>query len=281
MTSSAIQLYFISLQHNFIKYYVKVLEKQRASNIHKLRLAIKKLSAFLLPVEVSGKANFSTKKYYLLFLPIFKSAGKVRELQINLQLLKDNRNKPKLIKAYKKELASSQKNLIKALYDFDLDKYKKQNRILSKKINKITLKQLSDNALNIFVNELNHITTINNKKSDTSNLHKARIHLRKSKEMLILLGKIGAYKPSKKLLKSLDQLYTQLGEWHDQLIFVKSLKSTRLKSINKKYINAMIKTEQQRQLKMREQFIQVLNTLDLSKKIVKRESENFYHKKIL
>jgi CHAD domain-containing protein len=280
MTSPAIQLYFISLQHNFIKYYVKVLEKQRASNIHKLRLTIKKLRAFLLLVEESGKTNFSTKKHYL-FLPIFKSAGKVRELQINLQLFKDNRNKPKIIKAYKKELASSQKNLIKELYYFDLDKYKKQNRILSQKINKITHKQLSDNALNIFINEMNHITAINNKKSDSPNLHKARIHLRKSKEMLILLGKIGAYKPSKKILKSLDQLYTQLGEWHDQLIFVKSLESTRLKLTNKKNIDAMIKTEQQKEHKMKKRLNLVLNNLDLSRKIVKLESENFYHNKIL
>jgi CHAD domain-containing protein len=276
VTSSTIENYLETLQRTFRKYYYKVLDQQQASYIHKLRLAIKKLRAFLLLVEKAGDKNFNKKNHYLMFSPIFKSAGKVRELQINLELLEKTQTKPKFIQRYKEQLFEAKNKLLTEMNEFDLDQYKKYNKKLSKKIIKIPTKKMYECALSILFNELNLITKIHKNNPSNLNLHKSRIHLRKAKEMLVLLKKISTIQPPKKMLKYINHLYQELGDWHDQIVYIKSLKSIRDEESNLKNpmtIEALIKSGQQKEQNMKTQINQTLNKFFLSKKINKLHSE--------
>jgi len=230
----------------------------------------------LLLVEKAREKSFNKKNHYLIFSSIFKSAGKVRELQINLELLQKTRDKPKLIHRYNEQLVEAKNDLLSEMNKFDFNLYKKYSKKLARKIKKISPKHIYKCALSIFFNELNLITKVHKNNPGNLNLHKSRIHLRKAKEMLLFLKKIGAIQPPKKMLNYINHLYQELGNWHDQLVYINALKSTmdqETKLNNLMGIEELIKSAQQREQNMKTRIKQKLNKFYLSRKISKVQSE--------
>ena len=114
----------------FRKYLKKTQKNQGVEDIHELRVSIKKLRAILSLLEISSKGQITKKKHYDLFYNLFKSCGKVREAQVNL------------------ELVSKFENMVHLhpYFDFLTNEQRKGNKQMSRELEKFSLVKL--NSLN-------------------------------------------------------------------------------------------------------------------------------------
>jgi len=117
----------------FISTHLKSVEQQLADfkadgdpeHLHLLRVAIKKVKAILDILEVNYDVNYDTKRLQKLF----NKAGKIRELQLNVLLLKKHHCQPEsLIEELEFEQYSLQEKLVKGIpgYSKGVKKFRKE-----------------------------------------------------------------------------------------------------------------------------------------------------------
>ncbi|MEA1887456.1 MAG: hypothetical protein U9N72_09625, partial [Bacteroidota bacterium] len=77
----------------------------KMKDIHKLRVRIKRLKAIFRFLEFVHQSEFKARDHYNLFKPVFRTAGLIRESQINLRVLKEYKGTKKLRKSFSKYTA--------------------------------------------------------------------------------------------------------------------------------------------------------------------------------
>ena len=244
MSKNKLTTYFKNQLISFRKKFSNAYEKHDKKNIHRMRLSIKKLRAILSLGEIVCKGEFSKKEHITLFSKLFKKAGKVREVQMNLYLVE--KHKSVKIPTLKKQLKDTLKKEIAALD-------KEMNQFDFKKLNRLDrefLAQIKRFADNLIIakgmNYLHKKYTLINKLKDQlpgyhQKLHKIRIHLKAMLEITIVIGKL---KPSHEIKNQqiiMKSLNNQIGEWHDYLIFGNSLTSVNQKSLTREENKNLVK----------------------------------------
>lgn len=203
-------------------------KKFTQENFHKLRVELKKLNA-LFDIINYCSINFKRKKSFKSYKLLFKQAGKVRELQLEENLLKihDTRNSLKKFRANLKHLRSQEqekyfelrervtisrdKNIILLLAA--IDKESIQN-YLSKKEEKISQLLLKKNT-------------------DEDELHELRKRLKLMNYILVSLNK-------KKENKERENLAELLGKWHDCQVMEESFgKAIKKGEVDAKELNSL------------------------------------------
>lgn len=227
MDNSGIQKYYLKQRDAFEKYVKKLLFHQHAEDIHQLRLAIKKMRTLMMLIELTMHEHIGKKRDFHIYLKLFKTAGRVRETQLNIDLLKENSiKKSKAIQAYyKKHLKQNLHHFCTQLAAF---KYKQHNNLhhkLEKKIKSISLHDFQNVVINMLKKELSRLHKLIRNNAVITDLHKMRIRIRVIKELIIILNKIKPSDDSGKFLKNLKSNYISLGSWHDHHVLAKSLES--------------------------------------------------------
>lgn len=202
--------------------------------LHKLRVAIKKLEALFMLSEIclwdkKDKKKFS--KYFNTVKKVFKSAGKIRTAHLNLRMVekyenensrfnsqfKDNQNKILLKQSnkfstnmitYAEIIDKNYKHLVKLLRDIEtkciIDSYRKQLKRLDK--------------------------TFRNYKT-SEELHKCRTKIKRLLYAYSILNKPAAKKINLNK-KYFDELQDNLGKWHDTVVAVELLSSAGFSDSN-------------------------------------------------
>jgi CHAD domain-containing protein len=206
-------------------------------DIHQLRVSLKKIRSVFLLVEFLKPKKFSTKKNYTKVRPIFKSAGKIREIQINNQVLEKYPVKKATLKAYrgynkktnfknKLELAkllTKKKKSSLARVNFQVFSilHSSKDEKIKKKVKRFVNRKLID------------VSSIFYRSFSENDLHEIRI-LVKQAYAIALISKNLKYKiisvDQLKLFKGIEE---NIGNWHDILVLQESLQDWR-KNIKKK-----------------------------------------------
>jgi CHAD domain-containing protein len=190
--------------------------KYTPSDFHTLRVAIKKVKAFLILLEKCSK-GFDHRSFSKPFSDIFKAAGKVRELQVERSILKKY-YEGSIFNEFLVHLKETEQ---KYKTDFFCvlkihPKIKIRNEILQ------AIKKLNERKLPLyFKNEENKIyKVLKRKKIKAKKAHKVRRHLK----MLFYNEK--SVNPSGKdtSLKKQEKFQQLLGKWHDYKVIRKHLK---------------------------------------------------------
>lgn len=196
---------------------------------HKIRVEIKKLDAFFKLLEYCSK-DFKHKKVYKAFNKVSQLAGKIRELQIDVLMLKKYFNKNQMI-SYRNYL--HQQNIIQQqkFHDFITDSiYPNQNKLFEKvrpALKKVDAKKL-DSYLSKKRKKINKI--LSKKQMPIESLH----DLRKRLKMYFYTSKIILSKNQKNELNKNAVLLKLMGQWHDYRIFISHInKAIHTKKINK------------------------------------------------
>ncbi len=211
-----VKKHFKNQKKSIILFLKNVKIANSVSFYHKLRVNIKKLDALLKLLNFCEK-DFKRTMLFKPFKILFKQTGKIRELQLEEEMLLGHSKKDDLIFYYQ--------NLKKLKKENQLLFYKTVNEDFIKKIEcfkkiKPYLKKISPKKVNSYLNDIRiSIYKILNKKDlQVSKLHKLRIYLKTHGYTQKFLG----VKPEDKVFVN-KFILNILGEWHDLQVVIKHL----------------------------------------------------------
>lgn len=279
MRSKELKKYFKSQTASFEKHYKEIIKHRRKKDIHAFRIAIKRIRIFLWFMEVVTDGAFRKKDHYLMLSKLFKVAGRVREIQLNLQLINtfDQNKHEYAIKNYTESLKKYNQQFVDELHRFPYKRFQNMNMKLAKRINSISDKAYIKAGHELLRRELKNMRRLNKKNQQIRDLHTMRIHLRRAREIINILRQSNVFEIPGQIRKDLSLLYEYLGLWHDHYVLLYSLKSIRKNkhsAKNNRLLSPTIKTARQREeilrndLKLQiDQHISILNQHTNKKKI--------------
>lgn len=177
-------------------------EDRKTDSLHRLRVDLKKIRAAYSFAEFAFKKKFTIKP----LKPLFKDAGRIREVQVNISLLSSFPHPPKrLIAKLKKEedilteaFVEGYLHHLKCLKDF-----RKKYSIHKKAINNKKIINYFDKMKEVSLNGNN-----------ADDMHKYRIRIKRMMHVYYMLPKKNQEKVNL-TIESIEKLQQELGEWHD------------------------------------------------------------------
>jgi len=207
-----------------------LLQKTKRSNppafYHKLRVEIKKLNA-VLDLAESGSPDFDRKKTFKPFKLIFKQAGKVRELQVEENILKKYFAKTGF-KNYRNKLhkliLKEQQNFFSLINNSLVSRQRKAFKKIRPQI-----KNINEKKVNKYLEKKRKKTgkIISQKKLHLSELHQ----LRKLLKIYFYNLRSSGHNIQKDILASKEVLLHRLGKWHDYQVTLNHLKNAGKSSV--------------------------------------------------
>lgn len=226
------------LQTSFLTFYAKTAKSQGKEDIHQLRVSIKKLRAHLYLIEKASQGLFQKKHHYALFSPLFKAAGKVREIQINLTLIQkmDSKHPTSYIEYLTVVEHLAKKELIKELVLFDLKKLESLNNEMFTIASKVTTEEIQAVTTKLISSNLDKTNKLKANIHKDRKLHKIRIYLKEAGALMDflpeqkskkqhedhLINEKGDRKEST-LKKTVKKINEEIGDWHDYSVLSDSI----------------------------------------------------------
>jgi len=249
MAQTNIQFYYSDLVAAFHVQFVNVRERQGVEDVHRLRIAIKKLRAVYTLITAINKSTFSRKAQFKVYAALFQQAGRVRDIQVNIKLTtKYDASYILPYKAYLLRLEeSSIKGLLSEMDAFDFAEFDRLNTELLEYMQELTDKKVIKASAAFVLKRLKKIKKLKWGSVGVGKLHRLRIYLRQTLEVL---GVMHALNPALRLVelqKSLKSLYSRIGVWHDDFILVRSLKTFIKEEADIMHLQRLIIFTKQRQ----------------------------------
>ncbi|HEY3385529.1 MAG TPA: CHAD domain-containing protein [Saprospiraceae bacterium] len=187
-----------------------------AEDFHMLRVHIKKLKAIFSLTDACVK-NLKKDKLFKPFQTVFRQAGKVRELQLQISLLKKYKQDPVLAGYYKKIESDIQKERADFFKLAD-DKFKRGLKKKTKQSLPYLGKVNSGEVRKFLLEKRNHIEELmKSGKPEVDQVHELRIRFKE----LYYLQKI--FQPKTKRLSIADDFQEIVGQWHDYYVISNDL----------------------------------------------------------
>ena len=204
--------------------------------IHKMRTSTKRLRALFQLIQSLSNRKFKAKRQLKAIRHLFKYSGKIRELQIELQLLSNYENTTNTkIKTYREYLSRKEHLEIGRFLKSLPPLHKRQNILNDKRVMK-ALDRIGKNDQSlkaaVFIKEkLADLEQVNQNKISNQLVHQNRTILKQLYYMYdILMVPNNGKQPMKITKERLREIEQQIGDWHD-----------RVNSIH--YMNAFSKTK--------------------------------------
>jgi CHAD domain-containing protein len=205
----------------FEKNFQVVLAEFDMEAIHKMRTSTKRLRALLQLIEHLAGSKFRAKKQLKKIRQLFKYAGKIREIQIEMITLAQYSRKLKIrFSEYNKYLKyREQKEIarfLRALPEIDRSGKIIDDEHILDVIKKIPAKKLNKNVPGFIEMKKQTLLDLNKLQVTNSRIHENRTHIKQLYYLYDLLTalteKNEILKMKKEKMRSTEQL---IGKWHD------------------------------------------------------------------
>lgn len=218
--------HYLEERSHFFHHVQNCIIRQEEEDIHQLRVSIKRIRAIYDCIELSTKHHLSTAANKQILKKLFKTAGKIREVQINQALL-DNyggRSSQRLLNYFDRL-----KDELSAPFNYELSHFQsgellRQDKKLIKAISGIGEKEVLNLTRTFLNTELQRVGDLFEKNFD-QNLHRIRKSVKAMMEINRLLISISEDESLILFRKNLKSLSDDIGNWHDLQVFMQSLKT--------------------------------------------------------
>ncbi len=201
--------------------------KHKKKDIHQLRVRIKRLKALFRLLQYMYPSGFSAKEHYGLFRPVFKSAGMVREIQLNRILLNEFSGAEELQKGYNDYIEMLLQvmtgDLDMALRRFDYARLHTISSRVGDLFEEHGEAALLDLITGFIRYETGRIRCLTDDLAKTEYIHDIRIMLKNIKPLLLLVYPVTYSVFSEAHYRQLNDTETSIGKWHDLQVLSVSL----------------------------------------------------------
>jgi CHAD domain-containing protein len=203
---------------------------QRSESLHRLRVDLKKVKAAYSFAEFVFKKKFSTTA----IKPLFKDAGSIREIQVNVTLLNQFPQPPKRLMA---RLGTKEKILSEAF----VQNYSVHRKSIKdfRKYYQLPKKVIDDKKMFKYFDKMKNMQI---EDDNAEELHRYRIRMKRMMHVYYMLpDKI--QKKTNLDIDSIEKLQHQLGEWHDMHTAIHLLSGETVPKKAAEYIAKLIEQE--------------------------------------
>lgn len=230
MNSESLIAYFHNQKEILVKTLPKAKKNQDIEAIHNLRVSIKTIKAILLLIEYLSDDKFIVKKHFKILRTLFKTTGKIRDIQIQQQIIDE-------ISAISNSIFSEYVNYLNDLERRSIKKFvKKCKKINTKLISRmdsdiheaicyLNTEEIKERALDFVSKQFIVIQELRKQTIAKEKWHKIRIELKKALYIIELINSF--FEPNEKyqdLIAQIKELGEIIGNWHDRDITYSQLK---------------------------------------------------------
>lgn len=198
-----------------------------SKDIHRARLDVKKIIAFYEFLSVIFPDSKKKLIYRQLFMPLFKHAGKIREIQVNLLLLSIPNLKihvpPSFLKWFEEEEHQSTHHFLRAIKRFDEEKLKQAEKVIHKICSRGAFMKSGDKTRKFLRRQVRIISKIMQTEIDDNSLHMIRRHLKIMSTISILVSSIKSSLWLDEIISAVNKTEIMIGEWHDRVVLIESV----------------------------------------------------------
>ena len=218
---------YISQLVDFDRYLGKIREGQGIRDIHRLRVSIKKLRAIWRFQEKMMAGNWKKKAHADQLEKLFRTAGKLREIQVNVSLAEkcDEPGMSSFLEYLDERKNQLSRKLIQRMDELDAEKWERLNSRLMKNMNQLTDEFVRKESVRNLLDQNSQLMEMYAGSPDKPQLHKIRILFRDMQELLVIskgLHSAAAWKEAHHEIKKLNLI---IGKWHDYDVLLNSLYS--------------------------------------------------------
>jgi CHAD domain-containing protein len=223
--------YWTIQQNNIDKYIDMCVQCAEAETVHQLRVSIKKLKAvFKLIEHLSPKADFSPKKHLKNLRKLFKQAGILRDMQVQILMVKGMESEHNIsyngfVNFLLKKESASLKRFYEGLAAFgDLHELEEQYMLADQKLAENNQEKMGKRTLRLFNRRFSRVDKLLASSPGDRELHKIRMLLKQIRFLLSALREtnigLNQYTAS---ISHLHEIELILGNWHDRVIMIDNL----------------------------------------------------------
>jgi CHAD domain-containing protein len=196
-------------------------ENLDADMIHNLRLDVKRLRSVLRLLDYLGEEKKPGKKTLKLIDPVFKKAGSLRNISLNLKQCRSYDNK--LIRGFREYLRDKEDKLKEKfthkVKEFSKKKLKKVTHHMIKDLKKLKTDKVIESSDTYTDKLLKRIRILNRGMKNDESFHEVRKKLKDLKAVKQLEEGLGL-KGEANGIKKIKLLEDKIGRWHDRIIFM-------------------------------------------------------------
>ncbi len=254
-TQSQINILFLHLEG--------VTKTQDIEDIHQMRVKIKELRALWRLVETIHTEYLDRKYLKQNSRELFKKAGIVREIQVNLQMLDAHPQKflQPVRDCWNDDLSKASNGLSDFLKTFDQEAFRKVLTDTLPVMQKITNQEIMRGTNLLIQKKLNKAHQLQERLPDDHWLHKIRVHLKVIKEILAILSLLEMDRGKKTFRNKINSLSKRLGNWHDEVVFIQEMKNMDLSEMvewKQKAIQRMVSRHEDKKQKQEKHLLHQL-----------------------
>ena len=221
--------YFQKRKASFLVNIYKAGITAAETDIHKSRVDLKKIFALIGFFETIGISLFNLEGPQKIFEGVYKSAGKIREMQVKLLYIESLEMNDPEIQLFSRYLKSSSKKetkrFIRAIIRFDEKQLNEMRRSIRDCCRNIEIEKIIAKCDDFFQLHSSRIKKYRLNPGEMGNVHKIRIEMKKISAVADLLYQLTVDKFLDTLISALNQAELIIGEWHDRVVLSQSLDS--------------------------------------------------------
>ena len=193
-----------------------------SKDIHRARLDVKKIFALYGLFEMVDPAVFRHRGGYKLFRPLYRQAGKIREIQVNYLLLT---NPQPLDAAYDsfvvwlmEEERQATKRFLFLVKKFKEAELSSTDKVIEKICRSSSIFKLRSKTEAYIKEKAVQVKVLQSGQPGDKEIHKIRQHLKAMSTITTLVYSIKPGKHLDMIITSLNKTEMMIGDWHDRVV---------------------------------------------------------------
>ena len=219
--------HYHKIASDFLDYLSKIPGVFEMEDVHQLRVSIKKLRAIFDFFQEATDGKLMAGPNYSTLKPLFKTAGRIREHQINASLLNEYKASEEIQDAFLRMVdltdRSDKKQLEEEIRNFDRQAFDAIETDIKKYCENEPGHAIVGHMHQFIQNQFQLVQQIMTGNLNNKLVHKIRIRLKTIKPLLGLAWQLPGSPYTEHDFLKLEETEKFIGSWHDQVLLIEVL----------------------------------------------------------
>jgi CHAD domain-containing protein len=212
---------------SFLAHVYKAGVTHDSRDIHRARLDVKRIFALYGLFEMLEPTVFKHQGGYKLFRPLYRQAGKIREIQVNYLLLT---NQQPLAVEYnsfllwlREEERHAIQNFLQMVTKFRETELTDTDNMIEKICHRSSLFKLRSKTVAYMRDKAEQVKDLQLNEPDDEEIHKIRKSLKAMATIATLVYSVKSVKWLDQVITSLHKTEMMIGDWHDRVVLKEAI----------------------------------------------------------